>query len=1187
MAAKPISLTAIRTPDSARPRSCAVLHAVAMLFCALLAFVPARAGADPVKGEVTVTRNAGFTRILFRLAEDVESEARVANAVLVITFKKPVDVAVDRMNVGVADYISAARRDPDGMGIRVALARKVTVNTIVAGERLFIDLLPDTWKGMPPGLPQDVVEDLTRRARDAENKIRQQRPLVEQRRQMLIRVRAAKHPTFTRFVFRLPELVGVSTERGDDTLTLKFDAPLNFDLSEAKSVLSPLVEAVDLDLDDEKALVRFAFAGKVELRTFREDNGYVLDVSAAEAMSKDARPPGNVSDQSVEPDAGKSSEAKPAAPSGLAPAPGPVADTPPANATVSPSRTDEPRPPPQLASEPPRPPARAARLANAPVTVELQRQGDTLRLVFPFAVPVPAAAFRRTDTLWLVFDTEAPIDLGVIDNEISRTIRSATVERSGQAQIVRIKLERPRLISLGSDGSTWTAIIGDSIVEPTRPLSINRNIVSPTRASAIIPFDDPRHLHRVADPDLGDTLLIATALGPPRGFLKTQHFVEFRALASTHGVVIEPLADDLNAELTADTVVIGRPSGLTLSAGGEPRRRVGAATALMFDTQVWGSDRAADFSDRQMHLIRAAAEASEARRAEARLELARFYLARDMSVEAKAVLDVVLAEERPMPEAATAVALRAITNIMLDRPAQALRDLGNPNIGNQYDAPLWRALAHARQGKWIEAREGFKNVETTLGTLPVELQRIALRDSVRAALEVRDIGAAANQLNEFEMLGVPRELEPSISVLSGRLAEGLGRPHEALTAYRAAAEAWDRRAAAQGKLRETVLRYALGDLKRVEVIAELETLTTIWRGDETEIEALQLLARLYTEEGRYRDAFHVMRTALAAHPNSEMTRRIHDEASTTFDALFLAGKGDAMPTIDALSLFYDYRELIPIGRRGDEMIRRLADRLVSVDLLDQASELLQYQVDHRLQGAARALVAIRLAVVYLLNHKPDRALAALRATRTADLSNELRNQRLLLEARALSDLGRYDLGLEIVANIDGREAVRLRADIQWSARRWRESAEQIELLYGDRWRDWQPLTDQERSDVLRAAIGYAMGEDRIGMDRFREKYGAKMAESADRRAFEVVTAPLGTSGTEFREIARVIAATDTLDGFLRDMRKRYPETGVGPFAPAQPTPQEAEPANGPPSPSPRAGLPASGSRSGAPRTAVR
>ena len=140
---------------------------------------------------------------------------------------------------------------------------------------------------------------------------------------------------------------------------------------------------------------------------------------------------------------------------------------------------------------------------------------------------------------------------------------------------------------------------------------------------------------------------------------------------------------------------------------------------------------------------------------------------------------------------------------------------------------------------------------------------------------------------------------------------------------------------------------------------------------------------------------------------------------STFDSLFLAGKGDALPAIDALALFYDFRELTPIGRRGDEMIRRLADRLVSVDLLYQASELLQHQVDHRLQGAARAQVATRLAVIYLMDRKPDRALAALRATRIADLNNDLRNQRLLLEARALSEIGRHDVALEVVANIAG------------------------------------------------------------------------------------------------------------------------------------------------------------------------
>jgi hypothetical protein len=253
--------------------------------------------------------------------------------------------------------------------------------------------------------------------------------------------------------------------------------------------------------------------------------------------------------------------------------------------------------------------------------------------------------------------------------------------------------------------------------------------------------------------------------------------------------------------------------------------------------------------------------------------------------------------------------------------------------------------------------------------------------------------------------------------------------------------------------------------------------------------------------------------------------------------------GYSRPALDALSLFYDFRELTPIGRRGDEMIRRLTDRLVSVDLLDQATELLQHQVDHRLQGAARAQVATRLAVIYLMNHKPDRALATLTSTRSAELPTELRNQRLLIEARALSDIGRHDVALDVIANVNEPEAIRLRSDILWSAKRWREAAEQIELLYSDRWRDWRALNDAERSDILRAALGYAIGDDKLGLGRFAEKYAVKMAEGPDRRAFEVLSSLIGPDTAEFREIARTVAAVDTLDAFLRDMRARYPETG--------------------------------------------
>ena len=301
----------------------------------------------------------------------------------------------------------------------------------------------------------------------------------------------------------------------------------------------------------------------------------------------------------------------------------------------------------------------------------------------------------------------------------------------------------------------------------------------------------------------------------------------------------------------------------------------------------------------------------------------------------------------------------------------------------------------------------------------------------------------------------------------------------------------------------------------------------------------------------------------------------------TFDSLFLAGKGDAMPAIDALALFYDFRELTPIGSRGDEMIRRLADRLVSVDLLDQAADLLQYQVDHRLQGAARAQVATRLAVIYLMNRKADRALAMLRATRTADLSNELRNQRLLLEARALSDLGRHDLALEVIADIHSPEAIRLRSDIYWAARRWDDAAEQIELMYGDRYKDFSRSPTSSGTTFCAPRSATRWPRTRSGSAASATNMRPKMAATPDARAFDVVSAPLGTSGDEFGAIAHAAAAVDTLESFLRDLKTHYPDSTAlsGPTTPhpAAPTAPGTPSAAGSPAAQPAA----------APATAVR
>jgi len=1154
----------------------------AALGAVLLAFALALPGnavaADGVKGELSVVTDNGYARLVFRLAEPVEAQVRVSGAIMVVSFSKPIDVAVDRINASAPDYVSAARRDPDGMAIRIALARKVKVNLIPAAERLYVDILPDTWKGVLPGLPQDTVDELSRRMREAERQLAQQRVAEKLKQPPTVKVKVASQPTFTRYVFDIPNGANAAPDRSDGKLTLSMDQQIKWDLADAKAALPASLESIEAETDIGSTAVIFTLNGAPEIRTFREDHAFVVDIgvegagpklSAKATVLPDVTPPQTVpAAEPPEATPAKPVEAVPAKAAEAAPvkpveapeakaaeaAPAKAKEPPPQKAAeVMPPKSAEAAMPKPVEATPPAPAAAASDLPPSPapkpgagVTAAVTRTGDNLRVEFPFGAPTPAAVFRRAGTLWLVFDSAAKIDLAALA-ESNALLRGAEFERGTDGEaIVRIRLERPVLTSLTADGPSWIVNIGDLAATPTRPLGVARNIVGKGRSSITIPFDDARKLHTIADPDVGDRLMVMTALGPARGFLKPQDFVELHVLASTHGVVVQPLADDVAAEIAADKITIGRPAGLSLSTSaidGQQQITSSYGSNITFDNQIWGYDRDGTFFDRQAILIGLAAAAPVSKKRAARLNLARFYLSRGMAAEAKGVSDVSLADERGNGDM-TGTVLKAVADLMLNRPEDTLNDLANPAIGNQLDAPIWRAIAYSRQGKWPEARAAFKNVDAALAALPIELQRMAMLEQLRSAIDVGDFADANRIVDAFEITGVPPEMAPSMAVLAGRLNEGLGKVENALTSYRAAEASTDRRAAAQARLREIVLLFGAGDMPRADVIHELETLTTVWRGDETEAEGLKLLAHLYTEDNRYRDAFHTMRTAMMAHPNSDLTRKIQDEAAATFDSLFLAGKGDALPPVEALGLFYDFRELTPIGRRGDEMIRRLADRLSSVDLLDQAAELLQHQVDHRLQGAGRAQVATKLATLYLMNRKPDRALAALQTTRSSELSNELREQRLLLEARAMSDLGRHDLALELIANIKTHEATRLQADILWAAKRWRDAAEQIELLYADRWRDFAPLNEAERNDILRAAIGYALAEEPIGLGRLRERYAAKLADGADRRAFEVVSAPIGTGGPEFQEIAKKVSTVDTLDAFLRDMRARYPDAAL-------------------------------------------
>ena len=913
-----------------------------LLLAGLTFAMPCRAD-DPVRGEATFTSAGGFARLVLRLAEDVESEVSTAGSIIIIHFKRPVDIPVDKLSDAVPDYVGSARRDPDGTAIRLSLARRATVNTMTAGERIFVDFLPDGWTGPPPQLPAEVIRELAARARAAERALRAQLAVAAAKKKPPVRVRASVQPTFVRFVFEMPDGVNVSSVLNDQKLTLQFNNVLSFDLADAKVAAPPNIASINQRADVELSAVDIVMIGEVDVHSFREEKNYVIDVAFQQAEKtalpeqqaaaapntapnalakplpaarvsrdkrlKEAMPPQQpaeippvtselIAEQArIEIKPGQAPEAPEKMPAATematpaadkatpvsedaAPAAAKMAVAPASTPPVEAASTAQPAEPMQAAAaEAPKPiapgqapaPVEATKLAtpvisapppesganNKTASVEARRDSDALRVMFSFAAPTPAALFRRADTVWLVFDQTAPIDVEPIRAKGGSIIGDVSRLPLEKGQAIRIRLNRPQIPSFESEGrangTEWTLTFADRGQAPPLPLMVLRNITDPALATVSVPLANPGAMHRLIDPDAGDAFVVVTAPPPTRGFIKRQDFVELSLLESVHGVVVHPNSDDVTAEVGADKVLLGRPGGLTLSSADVAAERATAAVRPLFDAEEWRKNREEKFFARLDALINAASAAPPEQKTPVRLELANFYMSRGMYQEARGVTNLILSETRQSSEEAAVLMVHAISSILIGHPERALKDLANPAIGNGYDSQLWKGFAFARQEKWADAREKFKNAEFSIASLPLELQYIVTVDAMRAALEVKDYAGASRRRSELDVIGIPGDMKAEMAVLSGRLAEALGHDKDAIDAYRFAAYSGDRQASVEARLLGALLRHKRGELGQAELLRELETLSAIWRGDAIELKTLNRMAQIYADNGRFED----------------------------------------------------------------------------------------------------------------------------------------------------------------------------------------------------------------------------------------------------------------------------------------------------------------------------------------------
>jgi hypothetical protein len=75
--------------------------------------------------------------------------------------------------------------------------------------------------------------------------------------------------------------------------------------------------------------------------------------------------------------------------------------------------------------------------------------------------------------------------------------------------------------------------------------------------------------------------------------------------------------------------------------------------------------------------------------------------------------------------------------------------------------------------------------------------------------------------------------------------------------------------------------------------------------------------------------------------------------------------------------------------------------------------------------------------------------------------------------------------------------------------------------------------------IIRAAVGFVLANDKLGLSRLRSKFGEEMALTPEWPMFDYVTGPIDVAAAEFKTIAKQVSGLDRLDAFLAAYRETY------------------------------------------------
>jgi tetratricopeptide (TPR) repeat protein len=1065
-------------------------------------------------GPATMRDMDGFARLELRLPEGAgPARSQIASDVLVVRLAAPVDIDAASLAAAAPAYVAMARLDPDRRALRIALKKPLRLRQTNQPGVQILDLIP---AAAPDPEPPAAVAATAPAATTT--------PPAGAPRAVVTISRA---PEFVRVAIPAPGAYAFNhTGR---RVSLRFARPVAFSLVEATAAAPQEVARLARSYEPGASILRFEAPQGATVRHRREGGTVFVDILKAAPADQ----------------------------------PQAAAATPPAPAAAAQGQTAAAEPAAAKAGTGAAVVADAA--ANAPafpagavVATTARTQGRDLVLTLPMPVDTPGAVFRRGDGVWILFPVDAdvrPPAAGTLGPAVSG-VQPVRAKGVSGLRLTAAGGQRP---VVEAAGQSWRIRLTDRNAPPSRRVEVRRDADAGGSSRLVAMLPGAEAVAWVDDAAVGDRFAVGFARGPTTGVVADRLFLEASLPVTAHGVLVLSRTDDLDVRLGLDQVAIGRPQGLALTGAQVAEAR--NATAGFVDFAGGRGGGPETFMSRLAALQAAAAIEDEGPGSptEARFALARFLMAGELAPEALGVIRALVRTEPKLDNSPALRAMRGAANAMMGRSVEARSDFVNADFDADPASALWAGYAAAAASDHTEAMRLFETGAAALPAFADDWAARFLTAKAESALQLGDAEAARNAIAEaLRRARAPEVLLPA-RLIEAQLKARAGDTEAALGAYAALARAGYEPVAARAAFELTTLQASAGKIPPTQAINQLETMLFRWRGDDLELDMLHELGKLYLANGRTAEGLATMQGGATLRPDLPSARALRDTMASEFRKLFLEGGADAMDPLQALALFYDFRGLTPVGPDGDLMIRGLADRLVSFDLLPQAAELLQHQADNRLEGFARAQVATDLAAIYLMDRRPEQALKALDESRQTQLPEALNQQRRLLMAAGLSQTGRSEQALEILSEVDGPDAARLTADIHWRSQDWSAAAAALDAVLPA---PGVALSPERALDVLRAGAARALAGDVQGLTALQARYGSAMAATTEGDAFAAMTPPRPGAPGDLEQAVRAAGDTSAYERLLQRARRGAQAVAQG----GATTPAPGRPRDGAPAP---------------------